>query len=115
MRKACAPRLLRGGPGAMIGWINLSVEAFIRESFGDDVWVALVAKARAAENRRGSAAPPRVAHGAARRLACAARAAAAPHWVPGNAWRHGARRAAAAQCGGLRAVGMRASALAPGR
>jgi hypothetical protein len=31
----------------MIGWINLSVEAFIRESFGDDTWVTLVQKARA--------------------------------------------------------------------
>ena len=30
----------------MIGWINLSVESFIRESFGDDVWTQLIAKAR---------------------------------------------------------------------
>jgi len=32
----------------MIGWINLSVEAFIRESFGDDVWAQLIVKARRA-------------------------------------------------------------------
>ena len=30
----------------MIGWINLSVEAFIRDSFGDDAWTATVAKVR---------------------------------------------------------------------
>ena len=29
----------------MIGWINLSVKAFIRDSFGDEAWLATVAKA----------------------------------------------------------------------
>ena len=30
----------------MIGWINNSVESFIRDSFGDEAWLAVVAKAR---------------------------------------------------------------------
>ena len=37
---------LPGALATMIGWINLSVESFIRESFGDDVWTQLIAKAR---------------------------------------------------------------------
>jgi hypothetical protein len=90
----------------MIGWINLSVEAFIRESFGDDVWVALVAKARACENRSG-AAPLRVNAALDRKrprdLAWGLSRAtfkAAPHWD----WRGGMARAVAAQRGaGLRA------------
>ena len=36
----------------MIGWINLSVESFIRDNFGDDTWVQLVAKVRATRSRR---------------------------------------------------------------
>lgn len=30
----------------MIGWINLSVEAFIRESFGDEAWEAILARTK---------------------------------------------------------------------
>jgi hypothetical protein len=42
-----AGALWAASPGlelVMIGWINLSVEAFIRDSFGDDAWAATVAK-----------------------------------------------------------------------
>jgi hypothetical protein len=39
----------------MIGWINLSVEAFIRDSFGDDAWAATVAKV--SERLKGTQKP----------------------------------------------------------
>ena len=35
---------------AMIGWINLSVESFIRTTFGDDVWAKTVMNAHADAN-----------------------------------------------------------------
>ena len=34
----------------MIGWINLSVESFIRTTFGDDVWAKTVLNAHADAN-----------------------------------------------------------------
>ena len=30
----------------MIGWINLSVEAFVRDSFGDAAWEAILEKTK---------------------------------------------------------------------
>jgi hypothetical protein len=43
-RGSTPPRLPVSLERVMIGWINLSVEAFIRDSFGDDAWAATVAK-----------------------------------------------------------------------